>query len=102
MPPAHQKHDKPSGTPTKKWMKQVDVGFWTELRPAIMGSSRHHMRGQDSKAMVVVPIIRVLTTFQNGHASKAIEHPNPHQKVLQWVVNSPTPKWDPTGFLKSP
>ena len=28
------------------------------------------------------------------------EHPNPHFKIGSkiWVVNSPTPKWDPIGF----
>ena len=26
------------------------------------------------------------------------EHPNPHYNRPKWVVNSPTPKWDPIGF----
>ena len=25
------------------------------------------------------------------------EHPNPTKIALKWVVNSPTPKWDPIG-----
>ena len=29
------------------------------------------------------------------------EHPNPHYR-LKWVVNSPTPKWDPIGFDRQP
>ena len=39
-----------------------------------------------------------------GHGPKPksylSEHPNPTTKIgsLKWVVNSPTPKWDPTGF----
>ena len=48
----------------------------------------------------VPPIIGPLRHYSFGHGSKPrtpSEHPNPHSNRLKWVVNSPTPKWDPIG-----
>ena len=43
-----------------------------------------------------------LFLYPNGHGSKSqtpSKHPNPHYNRLKWVVNSPTPKWDPKTVL---
>ena len=77
---------------------QLAVGVPVAMQKALWYGTRTSER-------TTLKTVAVQTWSSHGYGSKPrtpSEHPSPHQNRLKWVVNSPTPKWDPIGVDPRP